>query len=84
MRELRPENDPRLRIFAPDGPRRFDAGELGHLNVEDADFGFVLERERNGFFTVARFQHRRVRREIALEYLAQVSALGHIIFGNEN
>src|SRR5437764_1053340 len=80
VRELRPENDSCFRIVAPDRARRFDAGKLRHLNVEDANFGFVLERKGHGFFPIRSFEHWRVRREVALKYLAQISALGDVVF----
>ena len=84
VRKLRPENNSRLWIFAPDRARRFYSGKLRHLNVENADLGFILERHRHCLFSVGRFQHRLMRWKIALKYLAQVSALGHIVFGDQD
>src|SRR5437762_12294616 len=83
MWELRPENDSRLRIFAPDRARGFHARKLWHLNVEDANLGFIFQRHCDRLFSICRFQNRLMRRKVALKYLAQVSALGHVIFGEK-
>src|SRR5256885_249908 len=59
-----------------------DNKELRHLNVEDANLRPVFQRQRHCLFTVTSFEYRLMRRKVTLEYLAQVSALGHIVFGN--
>ena len=82
MRKLGPENDPRGGKVAPDRPRGFHSGKLGHLNVENTNRGFVLQRQHDRVFSVTGFKNRLVRRKITLEYFAQVIALGDIVFGD--
>ena len=68
-------------------PRGGDHGSehflLGDIGLECHAWA-VLARHRHRLFTISSFNHRLMRRKVALEYLAQVSALGHIVFGNQD
>jgi hypothetical protein len=46
--------------------------------------GLSFERELHGLFAVAGFEHGNVRRKLLFENLAQVMALGHVVFGNQD
>src|SRR5205085_2757795 len=68
--KLRPENDARGRKVAPDGARGFHAREFWHLDVEDADVGFLAKRKLDSLFAVFGFEHGDVRGKLFFEYLA--------------
>jgi hypothetical protein len=80
--KLRPENDARRRQFSPNSARGFYAGKLWHLNVENGDRRLVLERKLHRLFAIGGFNDRRVRGKLFPQNLAQVVALGHVVFGN--
>ena len=82
--KLRPENDARGWEVAPDSAGGFNALELWHLDVENAHVWFLAERDFHGLLAVPRFEDRNVRRKLFLENLAEVVALGHVIFSNQN
>ena len=82
--KLCPEDDARGREVAPDSPRGFHAGELGHLDVEYTDVGLLSERDFHGLFAVASLENRDVRRKFLFENLTQVMTLGHVIFSNQD
>jgi hypothetical protein len=44
----------------------------------------MLERELSGLFPVSSFDDRRMRRELTLQKLAQVTALRDVVFGDED
>src|SRR5687767_1549659 len=80
VRKLRPEDDARSGKVAPDRARRFDAGKLWHLDVEDADIRLFAERELHSLLAVRCLKYGYVRRKLFLQNLAQVVALGHVVF----
>src|SRR6476660_2532335 len=82
--ELCPEDDARGREVAPDGPRGFHAGKLWHLDVEYADLRLFAERDFHGLFTVTGLEDGNVRWKLLFENLAEVMALGHVIFSNQD
>src|SRR5262249_7238350 len=84
VRELSPEDYSGLRETLPDRARRFDARQAGHLNVEDAELRAFGQSRLDYALSVGGFEDRSVFGELAFEQFAQVSALRHIIFGNQN
>ena len=84
VRKLRPEDDARSREVAPDGARGLNARELRHLDIENANVRSLIQGEFDGLFAVAGFENGNVRRKLLFENLAEVMALGHVIFSNQD
>src|SRR6185369_7413422 len=82
--KLRPEDDARGREVAPDSARGFDARELRHLDIENTNVGFLVKRDLHRLFAVAGLEYRNVCGKLFFENLAEVMALGHVIFGNQD
>jgi hypothetical protein len=82
VRELSPEDDSRFREAAPDGAGRLYARQSGHLNVKYAEVGAMLQREIDSNLSILGFDDGGVPGEFSFEQLAQVMALGDIIFSN--
>jgi len=54
------------------------------LNVEHTKLRSMLECEFSGLFAVGGFDDWEVSRELTLEQITQVSALGYVVFGYED
>ena len=82
VRKLCPKNYSRFGKFAPNCPRRFNAGKFGHLNIENAQRRTVFEREFSRLFAVFGFDHGQMRGKFFGHQFANVSALRFVVFGN--
>jgi len=84
MRKLRPENNAGRGKVSPDGARGFDARELRHLYVEDADRGLVLQGQLYSLFASAASITGACAPNSRSRISRQVVALRHVVFSNQD
>src|SRR5205085_5965427 len=66
-----------------DSTRSLHARKFRHLNVEHAQARTVFQSKLNRLLAVSGLYDGRVRGELSLQNLAQVTSLRHVVFGNQ-